>query len=491
MILLLLLSLSLLVSFSSSFSLRSGRSTTSLLFRYYLPSSITCLRPDGSLFDGRNLSPTMLSGVLSRADILKHSTSSSTKTKQQPRSSNTHHNHGKNKNKRSMGATSTSATNIRRKSSLVGGGNSETTIRTCRNKKLFLLDAIEEGVFRQTTALECLREEHRKITMVSLDDNDTPDTDTDTDSAHHDNTTINIRMRDTEQQKQRQRRYETIQNRTAEIDEQVRKLKLLKDKILPIKTRSNSSSSSSSFSLRNGSSSSSSRMLFDVIAAEQEFRSIMSTTLSIGSSSSSSSSSSDPVLSSTKSATEISTIIPYCSILDRPQELWKIHQNRNYKNGSKNSSNNNDYGRPRGFEGLVFQSPLGVPCLVGKRNCHKDETLRRVAQGADLWFQSKDYHGSRVLLRSSLVRGTKNSKRCLQFAADLAATYSALHSQHQHHEHQREEQSREGGILIMYTDSKNVAKRGGKVGSMKKKKSFGTIVGYPANVHTITNKLEP
>merc|ERR1712028_169071 len=287
-------------------------------------------------------------------------------------------------------------------------------------------------------------------------------------------------MRDTDQQKQRQRRYETIQNRTAEIDEQVRKLKLLKDKILPIKTRSNSSSSSS-FSLRNGSSSSSSRMLFDVIAAEQEFRSIMTTTTTIGSSSSS-----GPVLSSTKSATKISTIIPYCSILDRPQELWKIHQNRNYKNGSKNSSNDNDYGRPRGFEGLVFQSPLGVPCLVGKRNCHKDETLRRVAQGADLWFQSKDYHGSRVLLRSSLVRGTKNSKRCLQFAADLAATYSALHSQHQHHEHQRE-----GEILIMYTDSKNVAKRGGKVGTMKKKKSFGTIVGYPANVHTITNELEP
>jgi len=138
-----------------------------------------------------------------------------------------------------------------------------------------------------------------------------------------------------------------------------------------------------------------------------------------------------------------------------------------------------EYGRPSGFQGLVFYSPRHqVPILVGKMRCHADETLRRVAQGSDLWFQVEDYEGSRVLLRTSLFRGLRDSKTCMQRAADLAAYYS-------HHRHDT------GGVNVMYTDSKHVAKRGSKVGQMRKSKRLGQIIGHPSDVCDIARDREP
>ena len=96
--------------------------------------------------------------------------------------------------------------------------------------------------------------------------------------------------------------------------------------------------------------------------------------------------------------------------------------------------------------------------------------MRQAAQGKDMWFQVDDYNGSRVLLRSSLAKGTDGSKRCRQMAADLAAKFSLWGEYEQ--------------VPIMYTDSRKVAKRGSKVGSMKKSKALGTMYGYPGNVST-------
>ena len=136
-----------------------------------------------------------------------------------------------------------------------------------------------------------------------------------------------------------------------------------------------------------------------------------------------------------------------------------------------------EFGRPADFNGLVLKSPLGVPILVGRKGAHHDEVLRRIAQGNDLWFQVEDYSGSRVLLRTSLMRGLKNSKACRQAAADIAAYFS--------------DYRRFDSVPIMYTDSKRVAKRGSKIGQMRKRKSLGTIYGYPGNVSDICKGKEP
>ena len=151
----------------------------------------------------------------------------------------------------------------------------------------------------------------------------------------------------------------------------------------------------------------------------------------------------------------------FSSIFDQPKSSWKTQQ-----------VTDNQFGRPLGFDGHVFYSPLDVPILVGKMKAHKDDVMRNAAQGGDLWFQVEDYNGSRVLLRTSLMKGTKGSKRCIQMAADLAAKYSVWGEGYE-------------SIPVMYTDSRKVAKRGSRVGQMKQKKSLGRLFGTPKNVEDL------
>ena len=154
----------------------------------------------------------------------------------------------------------------------------------------------------------------------------------------------------------------------------------------------------------------------------------------------------------------------YASILHLSPSLWKHNKDEN---------KNNEFGRPKDWSGLVLHSPLGVPILVGKKGSHNDDVLRRISQGSDLWFQIEGYSGSRVLLRTSLMRGLKNSKVCRQMAADLAAYYSDYQTY--------------ANVPIMYTDSRHVAKRGSKAGQMRHKKSLGRMYGYPGNVVDIAS----
>ena len=159
----------------------------------------------------------------------------------------------------------------------------------------------------------------------------------------------------------------------------------------------------------------------------------------------------------------------FASILDYNPDTWKIRLQTK------------DYGRPDGFDGLVFYTARGVPILVGRPKAHKDETLRRIAQGADLWFQVEDYQGSRVLLRSSLQRGLKDSKQCKQMAANLAARFSDCYDDNsfdnwKNKDHMDKTPQR---IPIMYCDSPKVAKRGSGVGKMNHRKKLGRMYGDP------------
>jgi len=166
----------------------------------------------------------------------------------------------------------------------------------------------------------------------------------------------------------------------------------------------------------------------------------------------------EPTISGLVSSRNKFNELGFGSILKQPIQSWKSKREKDV-----------EFGRPLGFDGLLFYSPLGVPILVGRMNAHKDDIMRNAAQGSDLWFQVEDYNGSRVLLRSSLVRGTKGSKKCLQMAADLAASYSVWGDEFD-------------SVPVMYTDSRKVAKRGSKVGNMKQKKSLGRMFGRPRDV---------
>ena len=139
----------------------------------------------------------------------------------------------------------------------------------------------------------------------------------------------------------------------------------------------------------------------------------------------------------------------------------------------------NQWGRPSGFDGLVVEGPRGVPCLVGRKS-FADETLRKVSRGADLWFQAVEGRGSRVLLRASMDRSlSKAPRECVEFAADLAAYFSPDYV------HWADD-----AVEVMYTDSRHVAKRGGRVGQMKAKKRLGTVWARPARVADVARDAQ-
>ena len=137
------------------------------------------------------------------------------------------------------------------------------------------------------------------------------------------------------------------------------------------------------------------------------------------------------------------------------------------------------FGRPSGFDGLVISSPRGIPILVARRS-FSDELLRRVGRGTDLWFQCVEGRGSRVLLRASMDRSlSKAPRECVEFAADLAAYFSPDYV------HWADD-----AVEVMYTDSRHVAKRGGRVGQMKAKKRLGTVWARPARVADVARDAQ-
>jgi len=128
--------------------------------------------------------------------------------------------------------------------------------------------------------------------------------------------------------------------------------------------------------------------------------------------------------------------------------------------------NNEPRGRPEGFEGVVLQTPMGVPVLVGAAS--EFGHLRRVSQGSDLFFQCKYDRGARVLLRTSLQRGTKGSRACTQFAADVAAWFSdARHDEK---------------VPVAYT---NARQGGGGSRCIKEDQRLGAIVARPRSVANV------
>ena len=134
------------------------------------------------------------------------------------------------------------------------------------------------------------------------------------------------------------------------------------------------------------------------------------------------------------------------------------------------------WGRPDGFDGLVIESPRGIPIVVARQS-FSDELLRRVGCGTDLFFQVCEGRGSRVLLRASMVRGLSRAPReCVEHAAHLAAYFS--------------EQRYADEVEVMWTDSRKVARRGGRVGQMKATKKLGALWARPELVASVAREAQ-
>ncbi|MGB3138825.1 MAG: NFACT RNA binding domain-containing protein [Nodosilinea sp.] len=96
-----------------------------------------------------------------------------------------------------------------------------------------------------------------------------------------------------------------------------------------------------------------------------------------------------------------------------------------------------------------WQTPEGLPVLVGRNNRQNDLLISTVATDYDLWFHSQEIPGSHVLLR--LEAGQVPSDRDLQYVADLAAYFSRARQADQ--------------VPVVYTQPKHVYKpRGARPG---------------------------
>ncbi len=71
---------------------------------------------------------------------------------------------------------------------------------------------------------------------------------------------------------------------------------------------------------------------------------------------------------------------------------------------------------------MEFESPDGFRVLVGKNNKQNDLLTLKLAKNSDMWFHTKDIHGSHVIL--CYEHGREFTDEAIFFAARLAAKYS-------------------------------------------------------------------
>lgn len=71
---------------------------------------------------------------------------------------------------------------------------------------------------------------------------------------------------------------------------------------------------------------------------------------------------------------------------------------------------------------MEFTTPDGFKVLVGKNNKQNDLLTMKIAKNSDMWFHTKDIHGSHVVL--CYEYGREFSNEAITFAATLAAKYS-------------------------------------------------------------------
>lgn len=71
---------------------------------------------------------------------------------------------------------------------------------------------------------------------------------------------------------------------------------------------------------------------------------------------------------------------------------------------------------------MEFEGPDGFVILVGKNNKQNDLLTLKIAKNSDMWFHTKDIHGSHVILRYE--HGREFTDEAILAAAKLAAKYS-------------------------------------------------------------------
>ena len=114
---------------------------------------------------------------------------------------------------------------------------------------------------------------------------------------------------------------------------------------------------------------------------------------------------------------------------------------------------------------MHFISPDGFHIYVGKNNTQNDELTLKFANSQDLWFHTKQIHGSHVIIKLGIDKDVPEGT-ILQ-AAQLAAYYSKARESNQ--------------VPVDYTAIKNVKKPKGAKPGMVIYDFYNTLYVTPKN----------
>ena len=117
---------------------------------------------------------------------------------------------------------------------------------------------------------------------------------------------------------------------------------------------------------------------------------------------------------------------------------------------------------------LHFTSPDGFDVYVGKNNTQNDYLTLRFANSSDIWFHTKNIHGSHTVIKLGIDKDVPKST--MLFAAQLAAYYSKARESSQ--------------VPVDYTQIKNVKKPNGAKPGMVIYDHYNTVYVTPSAPQT-------
>lgn len=113
---------------------------------------------------------------------------------------------------------------------------------------------------------------------------------------------------------------------------------------------------------------------------------------------------------------------------------------------------------------MHFTSPDGFDVYVGKNNTQNDYLTLKMANSSDIWFHTKNIHGSHTVIKLGIDKDVPKST--MLFAAQLAAYYSKARNSSQ--------------VPVDYTQIKNVKKPNGAKPGMVIYDSYNTVYVTPS-----------
>ncbi len=148
---------------------------------------------------------------------------------------------------------------------------------------------------------------------------------------------------------------------------------------------------------------------------------------------------------------------------DRIEDIAEVRRELAAEGYIKHSTNAQKKQKAVASKPMHYVSPDGFDIYVGRNNTQNDYVTTKFANSGDLWFHTKDIHGSHTIIKLGLIKDVP--KETILFAAQLAAYYSKARGSSQ--------------VPVDYTHIRNVKKPNGAKPGMVIYEGYNTVYVTP------------